>query len=85
MGQQQNMEESHFKFEDLTEIQSSQQVFLRNKSVFFVLFFMVIFFIVEKCFLVLFSLKMCFFFSLTILTKSQVLQFTITVSEIFGD
>ena len=43
--------------------QSSQLVFLKNKSVFFVLYFMVVFFFVmEKCFLVLSFPQMCFFF-----------------------
>ena len=63
-------------------LQSSQQVFLKNKSV-FVVFLMVVFFFVEKCFLVLFSSK-CVFFFLYHAGQCRVLQFNIKISRFLG-
>ena len=65
-------------------MQSSQQVFLKNKSGFLCFFFIVVFFCCGKVFISAFFSSKCIFF-LNHAGKSQVLQIFIAISEFLGN
>ena len=65
-------------------MQSSQQVFLKNKSVSLCFFFIVVFFCCGKVFFSAFFLQNVFFF-LYHDSESQVLQIFIVLSKFLGD